>query len=149
MRKVIAGILALLFAFQTTIVASGKRQSKSLMNAFFHLTEKMQINRFITRWTGAKITWFSSKFCTKRIDKINPRVAHNRVNPPLNGYILTNLFATWNKGQGSTVVFAAHYDTRHKADKIGMKAEEMSQSMVRTMALVSCSAIGTCENNSK
>ena len=26
------------------------------------------------------------------------------------------MFATWNKGAGSTVMFAAHYDTRHKGD---------------------------------
>ena len=35
----------------------------------------------------------------------------------INGMNLTNLFATWNKGAGSTVMFAAHYDTRHKGDK--------------------------------
>lgn len=34
----------------------------------------------------------------------------------VNGMVLTNLFATWNKGAGSTVMFAAHYDTRHKGD---------------------------------
>ena len=34
-----------------------------------------------------------------------------------NGMTLTNLYATWNKGEGSTVMFAAHYDTRHKADQ--------------------------------
>ncbi|MGY8754352.1 MAG: M28 family peptidase [Candidatus Poseidoniales archaeon] len=31
--------------------------------------------------------------------------------------VLTNLFATWNKGAGSTVYFAAHYDTRDRAEK--------------------------------
>ena len=35
----------------------------------------------------------------------------------VNGMVLTNLFATWNKGAGSTVMFAAHYDTRHKGDR--------------------------------
>jgi len=30
---------------------------------------------------------------------------------------LTNLYATWNKGEGSTVILAAHYDTRHKAER--------------------------------
>ena len=34
----------------------------------------------------------------------------------VNGMVLTNLFATWNKGAGSTVMLAAHYDTRHKGD---------------------------------
>ena len=34
----------------------------------------------------------------------------------VNGMVLTNMFATWNKGAGSTVMFAAHYDTRHKGD---------------------------------
>ena len=35
----------------------------------------------------------------------------------VNGMVLTNLFATWNPGSGSTVIFAAHYDTRYKADQ--------------------------------
>ena len=34
-----------------------------------------------------------------------------------NGMTLTNLYATWNKGEGSTVMFAAHYDSRHKAER--------------------------------
>ena len=33
------------------------------------------------------------------------------------GMVLTNLFATWNKGAGSTVMFAAHYDSRAMGDK--------------------------------
>ncbi len=33
------------------------------------------------------------------------------------GMVLTNLFATWNKGAGSTVMFAAHYDSRAHGDK--------------------------------
>ena len=33
------------------------------------------------------------------------------------GMTLTNLFATWNKGAGSNVILAAHYDTRHKGDQ--------------------------------
>ena len=33
-----------------------------------------------------------------------------------NGYVLTNLFATWNPGTGNTVVLAAHYDTRDRTD---------------------------------
>jgi len=33
------------------------------------------------------------------------------------GWTLTNLYATWNKGMGSEVIFAAHYDTRHKAER--------------------------------
>tara|TARA_X000001036_G_scaffold440021_1_gene493786 strand:+ start:1316 stop:2518 length:1203 start_codon:yes stop_codon:yes gene_type:complete len=35
----------------------------------------------------------------------------------VNGMTLTNLFATWNQGAGSNVMFAAHYDTRHKGDR--------------------------------
>jgi Zn-dependent M28 family amino/carboxypeptidase len=31
--------------------------------------------------------------------------------------VLTNLYATWNKGAGSTVMFAAHYDSRAAGDK--------------------------------
>ena len=33
------------------------------------------------------------------------------------GMVLTNLYATWNKGAGSTVMFAAHYDSRAHGDK--------------------------------
>ena len=33
------------------------------------------------------------------------------------GMVLTNLYATWNKGAGSEVIFAAHYDTRAWGDK--------------------------------
>lgn len=35
----------------------------------------------------------------------------------VNGMVLTNLYATWNKGAGSTVMFAAHYDSRSAGDK--------------------------------
>lgn len=35
----------------------------------------------------------------------------------VDGMVLTNLFATWNKGAGSEVIFAAHYDSRAKGDK--------------------------------
>ena len=35
----------------------------------------------------------------------------------VDGMVLTNLFATWNQGAGSTVYFAAHYDTRDRAEK--------------------------------
>ncbi len=34
----------------------------------------------------------------------------------VNGMVLTNLFATWNPGLGSTVILAAHYDTRGQAE---------------------------------
>ncbi|HIF45912.1 MAG TPA: M28 family peptidase [Candidatus Poseidoniales archaeon] len=34
----------------------------------------------------------------------------------VDGMVLTNLFATWNSGAGSTVYFAAHYDTRDRAE---------------------------------
>ncbi len=35
----------------------------------------------------------------------------------VDGMVLTNLFATWNKGAGSTVMLAAHYDSRAVGDK--------------------------------
>ena len=38
-------------------------------------------------------------------------------NHNINGMNLTNMFATWNSGMGNTVMFAAHYDTRYKADQ--------------------------------
>ncbi len=34
----------------------------------------------------------------------------------VNGMVLTNIFATWNPGLGSTVILAAHYDTRGQAE---------------------------------
>ena len=34
----------------------------------------------------------------------------------VNGMVLTNLFATWNPGSDSTVILAAHYDTRGQAE---------------------------------
>jgi glutaminyl-peptide cyclotransferase len=34
-----------------------------------------------------------------------------------NEMVLTNLYATWNKGAGSTVMLAAHYDSRAAGDK--------------------------------
>ena len=49
---------------------------------------------------------------------------------------LTNLFATWNKGAGSNVILAAHYDTRHKGDQDWNESRRESRLMAPMMVPV-------------
>ena len=119
MRKVIPVLLALLFAFQTTIIASGEDAEQILEECVlsFNGDNANQSVQFQVD-LGPRIPGSAASSALRESIKSNLTGWHiNEATHHSNGYTLTNLFATWNKGQGSTVVFAAHYDTRHKADQ--------------------------------
>ena len=119
MRKVIPVLLALLFAFQTTIIASGEDAEQILEECVlsFNGDNANQSVQFQVD-LGPRIPGSAASSALRESIKSNLTGWHiTEATHHSNGYTLTNLFATWNKGQGSTVVFAAHYDTRHKADQ--------------------------------
>lgn len=119
MRKVIAGLLALLFAFQTTIIASGE-ETEQIIDECVLLFDGENANQSVHYQVelGPRIPGSAASSALRESIKSNLTGWHiTESTHHSNGYTLTNLFATWNKGQGSTVVFAAHYDTRHKADQ--------------------------------
>ena len=135
MRKVIAGILALLFAFQTTIFASGE-ETEQILDECVLSFDGENANQSVHYQVdlGPRIPGSAASSALRESIKSNLTGWHiTESTHHSNGYTLTNLFATWNKGQGSTVVFAAHYDTRHKADKDWNESRKMNQSMVQTM----------------
>ena len=119
MRKVIAGLLAVLFAFQSTIFVSGEEPeqlSEECMLSFDGANANQSVH-FQTD-LGPRIPGSAASSSLRESIKSNltgwhiSESAHHS-----GGYNLTNLFATWNKGEGSTVILAAHYDTRHKAER--------------------------------
>lgn len=119
MRKVIAGILVLLFAFQTTIVASGE-DSEQILDECILSFDGDNANQSVHFQVdlGPRIPGSAASSALRESIKSNLTGWHiTESTHHSNGYTLTNLFATWNKGQGSTVVLAAHYDTRHKGDQ--------------------------------
>ena len=118
MRKVIAGLLALLFAFQTTIVASGE-ETEQILEECVLLFDGDNANQSVHYQVdlGPRIPGSAASSALRESIKSNLTGWHiTESTHHSNGYTLTNLFATWNKGLGSKVVFAAHYDTRHKAE---------------------------------
>ena len=119
MRKVIVGLLALLFAFQTTIVASGE-ETEQILDECVLLFDGENANQSVHYQVdlGPRIPGSAASSALRESIKSNLTGWHiTESTHHSNGYTLTNLFATWNKGQGSKVIFAAHYDTRHKADQ--------------------------------
>ena len=119
MRKVIAGLLAILFAFQTSIFVTGEETEQ--------ITEECQLNfdglnanqsvHFQTD-LGPRLPGSLASASLRESIKSNLTGWHiTESTHHSNGMTLTNLYATWNKGEGSTVMFAAHYDSRHKAER--------------------------------
>ncbi len=119
MRKVIAGFLAILFAFQTSIFVTGEETEQ--------ITEECQLNfdgvnanqsvHFQTD-LGPRLPGSLASASLRESIKSNLTGWHiTESTHHSNGMTLTNLYATWNKGEGSTVMFAAHYDSRHKAER--------------------------------
>ena len=119
MRKVIAGLLAILFAFQTSIFVTGEETGQ--------ITEECQLNfdgvnanqsvHFQTD-LGPRLPGSLASASLRESIKSNLTGWHiTESTHHSNGMTLTNLYATWNKGEGSTVMFAAHYDSRHKAER--------------------------------
>ena len=119
MRKVTAALFAILFAFQTSIFVTGQEAEQ--------ITEECQLNfdglnanesvHFQTD-LGPRLPGSLASASLRESIKSNLTGWHiTESTHHSNGMTLTNLYATWNKGEGSTVMFAAHYDSRHKAER--------------------------------
>ena len=119
MRKVVAGLLALLFAFQSTIFVSGE-ETEQIPEECMLSFDGVNANESVHFQTdlGPRIPGSAASSSLRESIKSNLSGWHiSESTHHSEGYILTNLFATWNRGEGSTVILAAHYDTRHKAER--------------------------------
>ncbi len=119
MRKVNVAILALLFIIPSSILAMAEESEVIPVGCSLNFDGNLA-NESVHFQTdlGPRIPGSAASSALRESIKSNltgwevTETTHHS-----NGMTLTNLFATWNKGAGSTVMFAAHYDTRHKADQ--------------------------------
>ena len=118
MRKSLASVFTILLIFaHTPSVASELSPNVANCNLFFdgHLAnESVQFQTSL----GPRIPGSNSSMELRESIKSNLSGWEiTESNHNINGMNLTNMFATWNSGMGNTVMFAAHYDTRYKADQ--------------------------------
>ena len=119
MRRGITVILALLFVFQTTIITGGEDVEQTPAECLLNF-DGILANESVHFQTelGPRIPGSAASSALRESIKSNlsgwqiTESSHHS-----NGWTLTNLYATWNKGMGSEVIFAAHYDSRHKGDR--------------------------------
>ena len=119
MRRGITVILALLFVFQTTIITGGEDVEQTPAECLLNF-DGILANESVHFQTelGPRIPGSAASSALRESIKSNlsgwqiTESTHHS-----NGWTLTNLYATWNKGMGSEVIFAAHYDSRHKGDR--------------------------------
>lgn len=119
MRKVIVGLLAILFAFQTSIFVTGEETEQILEECQLNF-DGLNANQSVHFQTelGPRLPGSIESAALRESIKSNLTGWHiTESTHHSNGMTLTNLYATWNKGEGSTVMFAAHYDSRHKAER--------------------------------
>ena len=119
MRKGIALVLALLFLLQTTCVVVGQESEETPKQCDLKFDGDLA-NQSVHFQTdlGPRIPGSSASSALRESIKSNLTGWHITESTHHSyGMTLTNLYATWNKGEGSTVILAAHYDTRHKAER--------------------------------
>jgi hypothetical protein len=119
MRKVIAGLLVILFAFQTSIFVTGEETEQIIEECLLNF-DGLNANQSVHFQTdlGPRLPGSLASASLRESIKSNLTGWHiTESTHHSNGMTLTNLYATWNRGEGSTVMFAAHYDSRHKAER--------------------------------
>jgi len=119
MRKVIAVLFAILFAFQTSIFVTGEETEQIIEECQLNF-DGLNANESVHFQTdlGPRLPGSLASASLRESIKSNLTGWHiTESTHHSNGMTLTNLYATWNKGEGSTVMFAAHYDSRHKAER--------------------------------
>ena len=119
MRKEIVALLALLFIIPSSILVGGEEGEHIPLGCSLNFDGELA-NESVKFQTdlGPRIPGSAASSALRDSIKSNLSGWHiTESTHHSHGMTLTNLFATWNKGAGSTVMFAAHYDTRHKADE--------------------------------
>ena len=119
MRKGFIAILAFLFIMPSTISVTGQDSEETPINCSLNFNGELanESGHFQTD-LGPRIPGSLASSALRDSIKSNLTGWHiTESTHHSNGMTLTNLFATWNKGAGSNVMLAAHYDTRHKGDQ--------------------------------
>ena len=119
MRKGIVAILTILFLMHSTVSVVGQDSEEIPSNCSLNFDGDLA-NQSIQFQTdlGPRIPGSAASSALRESIKSNLTGWHiTESTHHSNGMTLTNMFATWNKGAGSNVILAAHYDTRHKGDQ--------------------------------
>ena len=119
MRKGIVAILTILFLMHSTVSVVGQDPEQTPANCSLNFDGDLA-NQSIQFQTdlGPRIPGSAASSALRESIKSNLTGWHiTESTHHSNGMTLTNMFATWNKGAGSNVILAAHYDTRHKGDQ--------------------------------
>ena len=119
MRVCLALFLALVISINSLHYASGQEQveTENYCNLNFDGTQANESVKFQTS-LGPRVPGSAESSALR--DSIKSNLTGWAITESTHhwgGMTLTNLFATWNKGMGSEVILAAHYDTRHKAER--------------------------------
>ena len=119
MRKGIVAVLTILFLMHSTVSVVGQDPDQTPTNCSLNFDGDLanQSIQFQTE-LGPRIPGSAASSALRDSIKSNLTGWHiTESTHHSNGMTLTNMFATWNKGAGSNVILAAHYDTRHKGDQ--------------------------------
>ena len=119
MRKVFVAFVAALFIVQMTISATGQGSEQNPAECALQFDGDLA-NQSVHYQTdlGPRLPGSTASSTLRESIKSNLSGWHiTESTHHSEGWTLTNLYATWNKGMGSEVIFAAHYDTRHKAER--------------------------------
>ena len=119
MRRVVVAFVAALFVVQMAISATGQESEQNAAECALQFDGDLA-NQSVHFQTdlGPRIPGSTASSALRESIKTNLSGWHiTESTHHSNGWTLTNLYATWNKGMGSEVIFAAHYDTRHKGDR--------------------------------
>ena len=111
MRRVIVTVVAALFIIQATISAIGQELEQTPADCALEFDGNLA-NQSVHFQTdlGPRLPGSSASSELRNSIKSNLSGWHiTESTHHSEGWTLTNLYATWNKGMGSEVIFAAHY----------------------------------------
>tara|TARA_B100000609_G_C17185487_1_gene419475 strand:+ start:251 stop:1423 length:1173 start_codon:yes stop_codon:yes gene_type:complete len=119
MRKRIVALFTILFVVQSTVSVVGLDTENTPANCLLNFDGELA-NQSVQFQTDLGPRTPGSAASSALRDSIKSNLSEWDITETTHhshGMNLTNLFATWNKGAGSKVILAAHYDTRHKGDQ--------------------------------
>ncbi len=119
MRKGIVALFTILFVVQSTVSVVGLDTENTPANCLLNFDGELA-NQSVQFQTDLGPRTPGSAASSALRDSIKSNLSEWDITETTHhshGMNLTNLFATWNKGAGSKVILAAHYDTRHKGDQ--------------------------------
>ena len=119
MRKRIVALFMILFVVQSTVSVVGLDTENTPANCLLNFDGELA-NQSVQFQTDLGPRTPGSAASSALRDSIKSNLSEWDITETTHhshGMNLTNLFATWNKGAGSKVILAAHYDTRHKGDQ--------------------------------